>query len=140
MKTSKKNLVKSGRGNLKNPSPPLVKTTIKPSGSPLRSPSGQTTVRGSCSSAVSVPNCVVPKSGSCPKLSSKRSATKTPFRSDHSNWFKTVLQLKELVVGFKACHVDKRTFFGVSKTRTCAHLHDTYREAFECSQLMRVGK
>ena len=77
--------------------------------------------------------------GLCPKSGSKRSVMKKPFRSNHSNWFKTVLELKH-PVGFKACHVDKRSFFGRCKTRVCDHLHGTYREAYECSQQKRVGR
>lgn len=145
MKTSKKSLVKSGHGGLKNPSLSLEKTTTKPLGMPRKSPSGQIIGPGSCSSVGSVPNCAASKSGSCRKFSSKPSATKMPFRSDDSNWFITVLELPKgrsinSPVGFKACHVDKRTFFGVSKTRSCEHLHVTYKEALECSLRMREEK
>lgn len=139
MKTSKKNLVKSGRGISKNPSPPLVRTTKNPYGMLRKSPSGPTIDPGSCSSVASAPSCGASKSGSCPKSSLKRSATKTPFRSDRGNWFKTVVEMKKAPIGFKACHVDKRTFFGVCKMRSCDHLHVTYKEALECSLRMRVG-
>jgi hypothetical protein len=92
-----------------------------------------------------VPSYVVSKSGSCPKSSLKQTAMKTPSRSDNLKWFKTVVELRRTrskndPVGFKGCHVDKRTFFGVSKTRTCDHLHSSYKEALECSYRMRVGK
>lgn len=139
MKISKKNSVKSGRGDLKSPYPSLVRAMIKHSRMLLKSPNGLTTVPGSCISVVSAPSSVALKNGSCRKSSLKRSATKTLSRSNHSNWFKTVLQMKTLK-GFKACHVDKRTFFGDCKTRVCGHLHETYREALVCSQLMRAGK